>query len=374
MTKGSGNRYVLPYKADLWTAFAVTTPAPETALARAIGLLAAGRRLGEELTTLAFAQLMRGEATPAATAALLIGLRVQGETGAEVAGAVRAMRGAMVRVNVPDGRYLIDTCGTGGGTVRTFNISTAAALVAVGAGASVAKHGNRSFTSKCGSADVLEALGVELAIEPSRAARQLVGARIAFLFAPAFHPAMKFVAGVRRELAVPTIMNLLGPLSNPAGVKRQIVGVADPARAPLLAEAFRRLGVEHALVVHGEAGMDEIAPHGRTTVWEVRDDRVQTWVLDAADYRLAIDDLAALDGGEPATNAARIRKLVEEPAKDPAGRAAAVLNAGAALYVAGLVRDVREGAERAGAALEDGAAAEALERFVAAQSPGAAPA
>ncbi|MBI4421481.1 MAG: anthranilate phosphoribosyltransferase [Gemmatimonadetes bacterium] len=351
----------------------MTTLRPDNALGRAVGFLAAGRRLGEELTTAAFAQLMRGEASPAQIAALLIGLRVQGETGEEVAGAARAIRDAMVRVDVSSSQHLIDTCGTGGGRVRTFNISTAAAVVAVGAGASVAKHGNRSFTSKCGSADVLEALGVELAIDAARAARQLAHTRMAFLFAPTFHPAMKFVASVRRELGVPTIMNLLGPLSNPAGVRRQVIGVADPGRAPLLAEGLRRLGAEHALVVHGEVGMDEIAPCGRTAVWEVRGDGVESWVLDPADYRLEIDDLSALDGGEPAANADRIRRLTQQPAADRAGRAAVTLNAGAALYVAGLARDVREGTERARAALDDGAAAAALERLVTAQAPGAVP-
>ncbi|MBI4501142.1 MAG: anthranilate phosphoribosyltransferase [Gemmatimonadetes bacterium] len=338
------------------------------AVARAIEQLGSGRRLGEELTADAFAQLMRGEATPAQMAALLIGLRVQVETGEEVAGAVRAMRGAMVRVEASEVRYLIDTCGTGGGMVRTFNISTAAAFVAVGAGAAVAKHGNRSFTSKCGSADVLEALGVELAIGPDRAASQLAQSRLAFLFAPSYHPAMKFVAGVRKELGVPTIMNLLGPLSNPAGVKRQIVGVLDPARGPLLAEALRRLGAEHALVVHAEAGMDEIAPQGRTAVWEVRNGQVTTWMLDPEDYGLHAPGLAELEGGEPRVNAERIRRLIVERNGDEVGRAAVLLNAGAALYVSGMVEDLEEGIERATAALEDGAAATALERFVAAQA------
>ena len=341
----------------------------ENAVARAIGQLSAGRRLGEELTAEAFGQLMCGEATPTQMAALLMGLRVQVETGEEVAGAVRAMRGAMVRVEVANVRYLIDTCGTGGGTVPTFNISTAAAFVAVGAGAAVAKHGNRSFTSKCGSADVLEALGVELAISPGRAASQLVQYRLAFLFAPSYHPAMKFVAGVRKELGVPTIMNLLGPLSNPAGVKRQMIGVSDRARGPLLAEALRRLGTEHALVVHAEAGVDEIAPQGRTEVWEVRDGRVTSWMLDPEDYGLHASGLEALEGGDPPTNAARIRRLIVERSEGGVGRAAVLLNAGAALYVSGLAGGVREGMERAEAALEDGTAAAALEQLVAAQAP-----
>jgi anthranilate phosphoribosyltransferase len=289
-----------------------------------------------------------------------------------VAGAVRAMRGAMVRVEVRDVPALIDTCGTGGGSVGTFNISTAAAVVAVGAGAAVAKHGNRSFTSKCGSADVLEAMGVELSITPDRAVRQLADARMAFLFAPSFHPAMKFVGPVRKELGVPTIMNLLGPLSNPAGVRRQVVGVADGARAPLLADALRRLGVEHALVVHGESGMDEISPRGRTAVWEVRDGRVTTWIIEPADHELEVADLGDLQGGDPRANAERIRALLTDRNGDRSGRAAVLLNAAAALYVSGLASDLAEGLERARAALDDGAAAAALERFIAAQSPEAA--
>jgi anthranilate phosphoribosyltransferase len=350
----------------------MTSASQETPVARAIATLASGRRLGEELVAEAFGQLMRGEATAAQIAALLLGLRVQGETGEEVAGAVRAMRGAMVRVEAGNVSPLIDTCGTGGGTVGTFNISTAAALVAVGGGAAVAKHGNRSFTSQCGSADVLEALGVELSIAPDRAARQLTEARMVFLFAPSFHPAMRFVGPVRKELGVPTIMNLLGPLANPAGVRRQVVGVADPARGPLLAEALRRLGVDQALVVHGESGMDEISPRGRTLVWEIAEDRVTSWVIEPADHRFEVGDLATLKGGEPAANARRIRDLLTDRAADHAGRAAVLLNAAAALYVSGLSRDYAEGLERARAALEDGAAAAALERFVAAQAPNGA--
>ena len=337
-------------------------------IVRAIEQLASGHRLGEELTADAFAELMRGEATAAQIAALLIGLRVQGETGEEIAGAVRAMRGAMIRVETSGVAHLIDTCGTGGGAIRTFNISTAAAIVAAGGGATVAKHGNRSFTSKCGSADVLEALGVELAIGPERAARQLSVTRMAFLFAPAYHPAMKHVGGVRKELRVPTIMNVVGPLSNPAGVQRQVVGVADNARGPLLADALRRLGAVHALVVHGEAGMDEISPRGRTMVWEVRDGRVSTWTIDPDDFDLDHADLNLLDGGEPQANAARIRGLIVERRRDEAAKAAVLLNAAAALYVAGLARDFRHGVSLARSALEDGAAERALEQFVRAQA------
>src|SRR5437667_1362359 len=264
-------------------------------LLEAIAALAHRRSLTESQTTAVFTTVMRGEATPAQIAALLIGLRVKGETADEVAGAARALREAMVPVEAA-GDHLVDTCGTGGGAVPTFNISTAAAFVAAGAGASVAKHGNRSFTSQCGSADVLEALGVRISLDAAAAARVLREACLTFLFAPNFHPAMKHAGPVRRELAVASVMNLLGPLANPAGVRRQVVGVADADRAPLMTGALARLGTDHALVVHGRIGMDEIAPQGITDVWEVRNGSVHVWEVDPADPGLAIDDLARLSG------------------------------------------------------------------------------
>src|SRR2546425_80216 len=215
----------------------------------------------------------------------------------------------MVRL-VAHGDHVVETCGAGGVTAPTFKISTAAAFVAAGAGATVAKHGNRSFTSKCGSADVLEALGVRIMLDAPAAARVLKEARVAFLFAPSFHPAMKHVAPVRRELGVPSIMNLVGPLANPAGVRRQVIGVADQERAPVVADALVRLGVEHALVVHGRIGMDEISPLGVTDVWEVRDGAVRAWEIDPERYRLAIGDAGVLKGGEPAENADRLERIL----------------------------------------------------------------
>jgi anthranilate phosphoribosyltransferase len=330
-------------------------------LERAILALAARQSLGESLAAEVFGAVMRGDATPAQVAGLLMGLRVKGETADEVAGAARALREAMVRVEI-DARHLVDTAGTGGGAVTTFNISTGAALVAAGSGATVAKHGNRSFTSRCGSADVFEALGVSVGLDASGALRVLREAGVAFLFAPNFHPAMRHVAPVRKELGVTTLMNLLGPLANPAGVRRQVIGVADAPLGPLVANALCRLGVEHALVVHGRVGMDEISPVGETSVWEVRDGEVSQWTLDPSDYGLAGCDVDALRGAEPAANAARLERLLEDDG-DADGRAAVLLNGAAAVYAAGLTTSYADGVGRARAALESGAAREALERL-----------
>jgi anthranilate phosphoribosyltransferase len=330
-------------------------------LRQALSTLANRQALSESLTAQVFNVVMRGEATPAEIAALLMGLRVKGETAEEVAGAARALREAMVRVEA-SGAHLVDTCGTGGGTIGTFNISTAAAFVAVGAGATVAKHGNRSFTSRCGSADLLEALGVAISLDASAAARVLRDACITFLFAPTFHPAMKHVGPVRAALGVPSVMNMVGPLANPAGVRRQVVGVADRDRAVLMADALTHLGAEHALVVHGRVGMDEIAPHGITDVWEVRGGSITRWEIDAAAHRCAVTDVALLRGGTPAENAGRVARLLSGRADDdPAGSAALLLNAGAAIYVAGLAPTYAAGVERARGALASGSGLRALE-------------
>lgn len=336
---------------------------PPEPLLRALRTLADGERLGEKLVTDALHCLMTGEATAAQAAGLLMGMRALGETGEELAGAVRALRTVMRAVRLPEPGPVVDTCGTGGGSIPTFNVSTAAAIVVVGAGVMVAKHGNRSYTSKCGSADVLEALGIEIATDPDRATELLASRGLAFLFAPAFHPAMKHVAPVRQELGVPTVMNLVGPLANPAGVRRQVIGVADPDRAPVVADALARLSTEHALVVHGEVGMDEIAPHGPTAVWEIMGSDVTTWEIDPASLDLAHDDLSALAGGEPEENARRIETLFARPHADPAGRTVVALNAGAALYVAGVTGSYAEGVEQALAVLDAGKATAALERI-----------
>ena len=331
-------------------------------LRHALTALAHRQSLTEDLTAQVFDVVMRGEATPAQIAAVLMGLRAKGETAEEVAGAARALRAAMLPV-AASGPHLVDTCGTGGGTVPTFNISTVSAFVAAGAGATVPKHGNRSFTSKCGSADVLEALGVRIVLDAAVAARVLKEARVAFLFAPSFHPAMKHVAPVRRELGVPSVMNLVGPLANPAGVRRQVIGVADPDRGPVVAEALVRLDAEHALVVHGRIGMDEISPLGVTDVWEVRDGKVRAWEIDPERYRLAIADAGLLKGGEPAANAERLERILGNGDGDSAGLAAVLLNAGAAIYAAGIAGSYAEGIGRAREVVASGAARAALDRL-----------
>src|SRR6266540_3082172 len=331
-------------------------------LRQALNALAHCHSLTEDLTAQVFGVVMSGEASPAQIAALLMGLRAKGETADEVAGAALALRAAMVPVGA-SGPNLVDTCGTGGGTVPTFNISTVAAFVAAGAGATVAKHGNRSFTSKCGSADVLEALGVRIVLDAPAAARVLREARVAFLFAPSFHPAMKHVGPVRRELGVPSVMNLVGPLANPAGVRRQVIGVADPDRAGVVAGALARLGAEHALVVHGRVGMDEISPQGVTDVWEVQDGAVRSWEIEPGRYRLGVADLDALRGGEPAANADRLERILANGDADPSGLAAVLLNAGAAIYVAGIAGSFAEGIGRAREVVASGAARAALDRL-----------
>jgi anthranilate phosphoribosyltransferase len=324
---------------------------------RAIAALAERQDLPATLAAQAFAQVMAGEATPTLMAALLVALRVKGETPQELQGAALALRGAMVRVSPARPEHLVDTCGTGGGAVGTFNISTAAAFAAAGAGARVAKHGNRSFTSRSGSADVLEALGVDIQLTPERASALLERCGMTFLFAPLFHPAMRHVGPVRRELGLSTIMNLLGPLANPAGVSRQVIGVADPVRARLLADTLALLGTEAALVVHASAGLDEIAPPGLgpTEVYEVSRSGVKRWTLDATKYGLPAGDAADLAGGLPADNA-RIVEAILEGTDRSVRRSAVVLNAAAALVVAGVAEGWDDGVRRAGESLDSHAA------------------
>jgi anthranilate phosphoribosyltransferase len=280
-----------------------------------------------------------------------------------VAGAADAMRGAMVRLPADHPDALVDTCGTGGGAVSTFNISTAAALLAAGLGVRIAKHGNRSFTSQCGSADVLEALGVPIDVAVDVMERALREAGIVFMFAPLMHPAMRHVGPVRGELGIQTVMNIVGPLANPAAAGRQVVGVADVRRVPLIAGALRTLGTVHALVVHGEPGMDEVSPLGRTHVVEIRDGRSRDWTIDPSHYGFPSGRAEELGGGSPTDNAAAVLAVMENRAR-PTAEAAVVLNAAAALYVSnGGPTEFGDAIDAAQAGLKDGAGLRALERL-----------
>jgi anthranilate phosphoribosyltransferase len=332
------------------------------ALNEAIRKLATRQDLSAAETEAAFSVVMDGHASDVQKTALLVGLRAKGETPQEVAGGVRALGRAMVVVKVPDPDAVVDTCGTGGGSLTTFNISTAAAFALAGAGVPVAKHGNRSFSSKCGSADVLEALGIQLPLTPQRMEAVFARAGLSFLFAPRLHPAMRHVGPVRQELGVPTIMNILGPLTNPAGARRQVVGVADPKLLNLVAEALRELGHIRALVVHGEPGMDEFSPVGATRGVRVEDGTLEEFVFDPVG-ELGWTGLQAADlaGGDPPDNARVIEQVLAGKGTRTA-RAAVVLNTAAGLYVAGFVENLVEGVDLAESALDEKKGWEALER------------
>ena len=309
------------------------TALPDDDLTRILESVADGRSLTAGEAERAFDAFMDGSASEVQMAGLLLGLRAKGIAPSEVAGGVRALRKAMLPVRYADPDALVDTAGTGGGAVATFNISTAAAFVVAGTGVPVAKHGNRSFTSRSGSADVLEALGVRIDLTPERMAAVLTEAGIVFMFAPLLHPAMKHVGPVRRELGVTTIMNILGPLTNPAGARRQVVGVADVRLLELIPRALQELGHLRALVVHGSPGMDEVSPLGPTRVAELVGSEIRDYTLDPRELGVEPSDAADLAGGDPVDNAAIIEAVL---AGDTRGtpRAAVVLNAAAAILVA----------------------------------------
>ncbi|MDQ6768382.1 MAG: anthranilate phosphoribosyltransferase [Gemmatimonadota bacterium] len=332
------------------------------ALQGAIHKLAFREPLTADDAQAAFDIVMRGEATAVQVAALLSALRATGESAEIVAGVVRALRNAMVSLSAEDPDGLVDTCGTGGGAVATFNISTAAALVAAGAGVRIAKHGNRSFTTRCGSADVLEALGVAIEVPVATMEASLRDAGIVFMFAPLMHPAMRHVGPVRRELGIPTVMNIVGPLANPARAGRQVVGVAEIERAPILAGALAALGTKHAMVVYGEPGLDEVSPLGPTHVVEVRNGATTRWTIQPADHGFKGIAREDLTGSEPADNARIILSLLD--GKGSAGaRAATILNAAAAIYVSGSVKSYANGVAAAKKSIDSGKAKSVLERL-----------
>lgn len=334
---------------------------PPNALLGTIKRLAAGEAPERSELTEAFNVVLRGDATPVQISALLIGLRVRGETPGDLAAVVRAFRAAMVELPATRRADLVDTCGTGGGTINTFNISTAAALLVAGAGVRVAKHGNRSFTTQCGSADVLEALGVSIDAPLDVMTRALEEAGIVFMFAPLMHPAMRHVGPVRRELGVQTVMNMVGPLANPANAGRQVVGVADSRRLALMAGALRELDAIHAMVVHG-AGMDEVSPFAETQVIEIRNGDMSEWTIDPRHYGFGDGTAEELAGGPPDANAAAVLRVLRGEGNKPS-TAAVVLNAAAAFYVSGQVSTYGEGVEAARAAVSGGAGLLALEKL-----------
>jgi anthranilate phosphoribosyltransferase len=308
-------------------------------------------------------EIMRGEATPAQIGAFLVALRVKGETPDEIAGCAEAMREHVLAVR-PRRDDLVDTAGTGGDGAHTINISTAAALVAAAAGAGVAKHGNRAVSSACGSADVLEALGFELEQQPERIAQGIDELGFGFLFAPSHHPAMRHAAPVRKELATRTVFNVLGPLTNPAGARAQVVGVYSPQLVRTIAEVLARLGARRAFVVHGAGGIDELSPVGPNLVAEVADGAVHERELDPEqELGLPRCSVEELRGGTPDENAAAIREVFA--GADGGRRSAILLNAAGAIAAAGHAADLREGLEVARDAVDSGSAAERLERLIA---------
>jgi len=321
-----------------------------------------GHDLSRDEAREAMNTIMSGDATPAQIGGFLVALRLKGETADEIAGCAEAMRAHVLAVH-PQRDDLVDTAGTGGDGGRTFNISTAAALVAAAAGAGVAKHGNRAVSSASGSADVLEALGFELELPPERIAHSIDTLGFGFLFAPTHHPAMKHAAPVRKELAARTVFNVLGPLTNPAGARAQVVGVYSPDLVKTLAEVLAALGARRAFVVHGAGGIDELSPAGPNLVYEVVDGGVREREIDPLELGIVRCAPEELRGGSPEENAAAIREVFA--GADGGRRDAILLNAAGAIAAGGHAEDLREGLELAREAVESGAAAERLEVLIA---------
>ncbi len=326
-----------------------------------VGKVATGATLTREEASGAFDRMMSGEATPSQMGALLMALRVRGETVDEITGAVATMRSKMLRVTAPPNA--IDVVGTGGDASGSFNISTCAALIVAGAGVPVAKHGNRALSSRSGAADVLTALGVKIDLAPDAIAQCITEAGIGFMFAPAHHPATKNVAATRVELGTRTIFNLLGPLSNPAGVRRQMVGVFSKHWTQPLAQVLKNLGAERAWVVHGSDGLDEITTSGPTSVAALEDGQVKTFEISPEVLGLRKVKPEALRGGDAATNAEAVLNVLQ--GKASAFRDVALLNAAAALVVAGAAKDLKDGLHAAAHSVDSGEAEGRLDRLIA---------
>ncbi len=322
------------------------------AIKEAIAKVTSGQALEMDEAGAAMEEIVQGAATPAQIAAFAVGLRMKGETPAEVAGLARVMRREAVKV--PVSGDLVDTCGTGGDGLSTFNISTVAAFVASGAGARVAKHGNRAYSSSCGSADLLEALGVAIDLKPNEVAECVDRVGIGFMFAPNFHPAMRYANGPRKEIGVRTVFNVLGPLSNPAGASSQLLGVATASLAPLMGEVLALLGCRRALVVHGDDGLDEISLSGPTRVCEVSDGSTRSYDLQPEDVGLKRYPLKSLIGGKAQENATIAEAVLRG---DPGPqRDVVLLNAAAALYAAGRAKSLATGVAEAARSIDSGAA------------------
>jgi anthranilate phosphoribosyltransferase len=331
-------------------------------LKRFIVKVAEGQDLNEEEASQAMDHIMEGEGLPTQIASLLTALRMKGETSQEVTGFARAMRAKALRIRAKDGERVVDTCGTGGDGSGTFNISTAVAFVAAGGGLTVAKHGNRSVSSQSGSADVLEALGVNLSLPPKQAEASLQENGLAFLFAPSFHPAMKHALGPRREIGIRTAFNLLGPLTNPAGATIHLLGLYREDLTQMVAEVLKNLGSKAAFVVHGADHSDEISITGKTTVCELRDGTIRNYQIEPEDVGLERASLEAIQGGTPEKNAQILRRIFRGEAGP--SRDVVLLNGAAVFMAAGKVSSLREGVQMARESIDSGQAMKKLEELV----------
>ena len=325
-----------------------------------IDTVVSGQSLSMEDASLVMREIMEGEATPAQLGAFLTALALKGETTQEIAGMAKVMREMALQVKVAG--ELIDTVGTGGDGKNTFNISTATAFVAAGAGLKVAKHGNRAASGSCGSADVLEALGVQIELSPEAVAQCVNEVGVGFMFAPAFHPAMRYAGPVRREIGIRTVFNILGPLTNPAGAQTQLLGVAFPELGGIMAEVLGLLGSHHAMIVHGHGGLDEISLSGDTSVWEVRGGEVEEWTLHVEDTDLPESPIEAIRGGTKEENAATMRRVFQGeqgPVRDMV-----LLNSAGVLMVGDKAESIRKGVEMSAGIIDSGAALAKLDQMI----------
>jgi anthranilate phosphoribosyltransferase len=326
----------------------------------AIDTLVSGRSLDFQEASIVMGEIMEGEATPAQLGSFLTALRLKGETAEEIAGMATVMRRKALKVEVEG--PLVDSVGTGGDGKNTFNISTAAAFVAAGAGLKVAKHGGRAASGTCGAADVLEALGVKLELSPDSVARCINEVGIGFMFAPAFHPAMRHAGPVRREIGIRTVFNILGPLTNPANAQSQLLGVADPDLGETMARVMNLLGADHVLVVHGHGGLDELSLSGENTVWELQGGQVRRWSLDPREAGLPPHSVEDIAGGSKEENAETMRRLFKGE-KGPV-RDTVLLNSAGVLMAGGKVDDIGKGVQAAAEVIDDGAALKKLDALV----------